>query len=158
LGFNIIRSQRNYIACRQSLGEVDFSLPLDALTRSYASSDLFVAATFEDVLLRLCNLTIDELKSKMEDKTVVKLLESHLGFNIIYCRGRYCGCRQSLGPVDFTGTLRSLSQTYSIDDLFFESTREKILLRICEIEKSRLSRLVAERPDGETNSKTEPVN
>ncbi|WP_204334181.1 hypothetical protein, partial [Klebsiella pneumoniae] len=31
LGFNIIRSQGRYVACRRSLGPVDFSLPLDTL-------------------------------------------------------------------------------------------------------------------------------
>lgn len=155
LGFNIIRSQGRYVACRKSLGAVDFSLPLDTLVQSHADSDLFVAATLEDTLLRLCDLMIGEIKSKLEDKTTVELVESHLGFNIVYCRGQYAGCRQSLGAIDFTRSLRSLSQIYSTDDLFFDSRREKVLMRICEIEKARLSRLIVERSGGETTSAIE---
>jgi predicted O-methyltransferase YrrM len=153
LGFNIIRSQGNYIACREALGAVDFSIPLEALTQSYAGSDLFIAASLEDALLRLCALMIGELKSKMQDDPIVELVESHLGFNIIYSQGRYAGCRQSLGPVDFTIPFQSLTQTYAVNDLFFEPTREKVLLRICEIEKARLNRLIAARQRRHANAK-----
>ncbi|MBR0962705.1 class I SAM-dependent methyltransferase [Bradyrhizobium diazoefficiens] len=147
LGFNIIRSQGRYVACRRSLGPVDFSLPLDTLVQSYASSDLFLAPTLEDALVDLCNLTIGEIRSKLDDTGSIQLVESHLGFNIVYCRGRYAGCRQSLGAVDFTRSPQDLSKLYSTDDLFFDSSREKVLLRICEIEKARLSRLIAERSE-----------
>lgn len=145
LGFNIIRSQGSYIACRQSLGEIDFSLPLVELTQSYANCDLFVAASLEDILIHLCDLKIVEIRSEMQKEPVAELVATHLGFNIVFSHGLYAGCRQSLGPVDFTVPFRSLSQCYSADDLFFESTRKKALLRICEIEKARLSQLVAAR-------------
>jgi predicted O-methyltransferase YrrM len=145
LGFNIIRSQGNYIACRQSLGAVDFSLPLDALTQAHASSDLFVAATLEDALLRLCDLTISRLRSEIEAETSVELVESHLGFNIVYSQGHYAACRQSLGPVDFRDPFGDLSQVYSVEDFFFEATRDRVLLRICEIEQARLNRSIADR-------------
>ncbi|MET4736715.1 putative O-methyltransferase YrrM [Bradyrhizobium japonicum] len=145
LGFNIIRSQGSYIACRESLGVVDFSLPLNALTRAYASSDLFVASTLEDALLRLCELTISSLRSEIEAKNSAKLLESHLGFNIIYCQDQYAACRQSLGPVRFSDPLRDLSQMYPAEDFFIETTRDRVLLRICEIEQARLNRIIADR-------------
>jgi predicted O-methyltransferase YrrM len=145
LGFNIIRSQGSYIACRQSLGVVDFSLPLDVLTQAHASSDFFVTATLEDALLRLCGLTISRLRSEIEAETSVELVESHLGFNIVCTRGHYAACRQSLGPVDFSDPFRDLSQVYSEEDFFFGTTRDKVLLRICEIEQARLNRAIADR-------------
>ena len=156
LGFNIIRTQNSYIACRQSLGVIDFLLPLKTLTQSHASSDLFVAATLEDALLQLCDLTIRELGLNMQEDPVVELVENQLGFNIIRNRGNYIACRQSLGPVDFTHSLRRLSQTYSADELFFASTREKVLLRICEVQKAALSQIVGQL-DRDTHSVAEPA-
>ena len=144
LGFNIIRSQGSYIACRESLGAVDFTLPLEALIQCYTSSDLFVTTSVENALLRLCDLKIRELSSEILEKPRIELLESHLDFNIVYGQGLYAGCRQSVGMIDFTVPFRELSQRYSADDLFFEPTREKVLLRICEVEKARLSRLISD--------------
>ncbi len=147
LGFNIIRSQGSYIACRESLGAVDFTMPLEALTQSYASSDLFLTTSVENALRRLCDLKIRELMSEIPEEPRIELLEGHLGFNIIYGQGLYAGCRQSVGTIDFTVPFRELSQQYSADDLFFEPTREKVLLRICEMEKARLSRLISDHLD-----------
>lgn len=144
LGFNIIRSQGSYIACRESLGAVDFTLPLEALTQCYASSDLFLTTSVENALLRLCDLKMHELRSAIPQEPRIELVESHLGFNIIYGQGLYAGCRQSVGIIDFTVPFRELSQRYSADDLFFEPTREKVLLRICEMERARLSRLISD--------------
>jgi predicted O-methyltransferase YrrM len=155
-GFNVIQSQGFYIACRQALGKIDFSIPLDALKQSYASSDLFVADSLEDILINLCDLKIKQIRTYLESAPIAELVATNMGFNVIFSQGLYAGCRQSLGPVDFTVSLQSLSRTYSPDDLFFESTREKTLLRICEIEKTRLSQLVAAR--SEQNATPEVVS
>lgn len=143
LDFNIVRSQGRYIACRQSLGAVDFLIPLEVLTQTYPNSNLFVAATLEEALLRLCELTIASLKSQVEAESTVRLVESHLGFNVVHSQGQYAACRQSLGPIEFGKGLRSLAQKYSSKDFFFGPTRDEILLRICEIERVRLRRNIA---------------
>ncbi|HVR58283.1 MAG TPA: class I SAM-dependent methyltransferase [Pseudolabrys sp.] len=155
LGFNIIRSQGMYIGCRQSVGFIDFSIPLDTLTQSHENSDLFVVTSIEDALLRICDLKISELKTAPKTP-VAELVDGNLGFNIVQRNGLYAACRQSLGEIDFTVPLEVLSQRNSADDFFVERTREEALLRICEIEKARLNRVIAERRESETSPENAP--
>jgi hypothetical protein len=145
LGFNVIRSQSNYIGCRQLLGTVDFAKPLETLSKLYADSDLFVAASREEVLLRICEIRMDELSAELQLAPVAELLESIFEFNVVRSQGRYVGCRRSLGKIDFSVPLDILSQVYSGEDFFVEETREDALLRICHIEKARLTCVIAER-------------
>jgi hypothetical protein len=144
LGFNIIRSQGRYVGCRKTLGTIDFTLPLGTLLKSYPG-DLIMATTLEDVLLGICETRIAELKLAKQTVPASELLESHVGYTMIQRGGNVIGWRQSLGKIDFAIPLEILLQGYPVDDFFVEETREKALLRICEIEKARLNRVVAER-------------
>ena len=81
----------------------------------------------------------------MHQEGTAELLQSNLGFNIVRTQGKYVGCRQSLGPIDFGTALKSLSKRYSAEDFVVEDTREGVLIRVCELEKLRLERIIGKR-------------
>ncbi|MBV9484228.1 MAG: class I SAM-dependent methyltransferase [Acidobacteria bacterium] len=154
-GFNIVKHGARFIGCRQSLGTVDFSMPPEALLRSYSPSDLIVATSLKEVSLRICETKIAELSTSKQSAPAIELLDSHFGFNILKYGAQFIGCRQLIGEIAIARPLDTLLQGFSSEDFFVEQTREEVLLRICEIEKERLARVIAEGLDVNSSPETD---
>ncbi|KQO79777.1 class I SAM-dependent methyltransferase [Rhizobium sp. Leaf262] len=79
----------------------------------------------------------DHLKREQTEE-IASVVTAECGYNIVRAQGQFIGCRQSLGPVDFTIPLSSLALRYSQDDFIMGRHYNDVLIAIYKNEISRL--------------------
>lgn len=141
--FNLVRYRTAIYGIRQSLGSVNIR---DSGLCQYSPEDIIQGETIGEVRARIeaieLRRAVAELTARFNrlqfgpagDPSVIQLVESYRGFNLVQYRGQSYGIRQSLGPVNMHTSDEDLRKQYSSADLIIGESLGEIRARIDAIQ------------------------